>query len=606
MRTYLTLAFLLVGMAMLAPAQAGEYEIRIEGSAFDPDNITIALGDTVTWTNYDSSKHTVTEDNGEFDSEDLDTEDSFSWTFDVAGNYSYHCGRHSSMTGVVNVEDEEPVDTDGDGVPDVDDCDPYDASVYPGAPELADGLDNDCDGVVDEGTDTFDDDGDGYSEDEGDCDDENLNVNPGETEIANGVDDNCDGTIDEGTDTFDDDGDGYSEDEGDCNDSNSSVNPGAVEVADNGIDDDCDGIIDPDDGGEEIEFDPVFTELEIVMETVTNGEITATAELGGEAANELRYGLWWLYEMMTGGEMDEANATINMTVVAAFITLMSGGQEEVDSGFQLNGVNGTVVPGIPSISPMDALLGSLVENNNESITITMVQALNFNVADPGDSPAYFFEGDGTEDNETIPVEINYRFVAPGGWVIASAEVTDGTIDIDGGTAVFVLPAGELLPDMTITLGQPAPPPPYDCDDEATHCISMSDYLVFTPDKLSVSTGDTVVFVWSGSVDFHNVAQVGDADNINYNDGFRSGDPTTDDGYWILPAEATATDGVLYYVCEPHASMGMRGSITVGDGGEPVDDGGNYGEPLDDDSGLPGPGLVLAAGGIAAVALRRRR
>ena len=109
------------------------------------------------------------------------------------------------------------------------------------------------------------------------------------------------------------------------------------------------------DGGEEIEFDPVFTELEIVMETVTNGEITATAELGGEAANELRYGLWWLYEMMTGGEMDEANATINMTVVAAFITLMSGGQEEVDSGFQLNGVNGTVVPGIPSISPMDAL-----------------------------------------------------------------------------------------------------------------------------------------------------------------------------------------------------------------------------------------------------------
>ena len=558
MRAIIALAALLAGLALLGSAQAEEYEIRIDNSAFDPNDITIALGDTVTWTNYDSSKHTVTEDNGEFDSEDLDTEDSFSWTFDVAGNYSYHCGRHSSMTGVVNVEDEEPVDTDGDGVPDVDDCDPYDASVYPGAPELADGLDNDCDGVVDEGTDTVDDDGDGYSEDEGDCDD-----------------------------------------------SNSSVNPGAVEVADNGIDDDCDGITDPDDGGDGFDFDPIFTELEIVMETVTNGEMTATAELEGEAANELRYGLWWLYETMTGGEMDEANATINVTVVAAFITLMSGGQEEVDSGFQLNGVNGTVVPGIPSISPMDALLGSLVENNNESITITMVQALNFNVADPGDSPAYFFEGDGTEDNETIPVDINYRFVAPDGWVIASAEVTDGTIDIDGGTAVFVLLTGELLPDMTITLGQPAPPPPYDCDDEATHCISLSDYLVFTPDKLSVSTGDTVVFVWSGSVDFHNVAQVGDADNINYNDGFRSGDPTTDDGYWILPAEATVTDGVLYYVCEPHASMGMRGSITVGDGGEPVDDGGNDGEPLNDNSGLPGPGIVLAGAVLVGAAMRRR-
>ena len=558
MRAIIALAALLAGLALLGSAQAEEYEIRIDNFAFDPNNITIALGDTVTWTNYDSSKHTVTEDNGEFDSEDLDTEDSFSWTFDVAGNYSYHCGRHSSMTGMVNVEDEEPVDTDGDGVPDVDDCDPYDASVYPGAPELADGLDNDCDGVVDEGT-----------------------------------------------DTFDDDGDGYSEDEGDCNDSDASVNPGAVEVADNGIDDDCDGITDPDDGGEEIEFDPIFTELEIVMETVTNGEMTTTAELGGEAANELRYGLWRLYEMMTGGEMDEANATINVTVVAAFITLMSGGQEEVDSGFQLNGVKGTVVPGIPSISPMDALLGSLVENHNESITVTMSQELSFDVEDPGDSPAYFFEGDGTEDNETIPVDINYRFVAPDGWVIASAEVTDGTIDIDGGTAVFVLLAGELLPDMTITLGQPAPPPPYDCDDAATYCVIISDYA-FTPAELAVGVGDSVVFVWDETVDAHNVAQVADAKAIAWNNGFRSGEVVSGSGYWMLPAEATVADATLYYVCKPHASMGMRGSITVGDGGEPVDDGGNYGEPLDDDSGLPGPGLVLAAGGIAAVALRRRR
>ncbi len=75
-------------------------------------------------------------------------------------------------------------------------------------------------------------------------------------------------------------------------------------------------------GGDGFDFDPVFTELGMAMETLTNGELTTTAELEGEAANELRYGLWWLYEMMTGGEMDEANATINVTVVAAFIALL--------------------------------------------------------------------------------------------------------------------------------------------------------------------------------------------------------------------------------------------------------------------------------------------
>jgi plastocyanin len=544
-RTYLTLAILLVGMAMLAPAQAEEHEIRIEGFAFDPDEITIASGDTVTWTNYDDSRHTVTEDDDAFDSDDLDQGDTFSWTFDVAGSYGYFCDRHDeTMSGTVNVEEAgEPVDTDDDGLTDEEE---HELGTDPNNPDTdGDGL-GDGEEVHDYGTEPllWDSDEDGYGDGE---------------EVH-----------DYGTDPLD--GDDYPEENG--------------------------------GGSDGFNFDPIFTELETVMETVTNGEMTATAELEGEAANELRYGLWWLYEMMTGGGMDEANATINVTVVAAFITLMSGGQEEVDSGFQLNGVNGTVVPGIPSISPMDALLGSLVENNNESITITMVQELSFDVEDPGDSPAYFFEGDGAEDNETFPVEINYRFVAPGGWVIASAEVTDGTIDVDGGTAVFVLPAGELLPDMTITLGQPAPPPPYDCDDAATYCVIISDYA-FTPAELAVGVGDSIVFVWDETVDAHNVAQVADANAITWNNGFRSGDIVGGSGYWMLPADATTADATLYYICEPHASMDMRGSITVGIGDEPADDGGSEDEPLDDDSGLPGPGVVLAGAVLVGAAIRRR-
>ena len=65
------------------------------------------------------------------------------------------------------------VDGDGDGFTTDEDCDDADASSYPGAPETADGVDNDCDGITDEGTANYDDDGDGFSEANGDCWDSN-------------------------------------------------------------------------------------------------------------------------------------------------------------------------------------------------------------------------------------------------------------------------------------------------------------------------------------------------------------------------------------------------------------------------------------------------
>jgi hypothetical protein len=136
------------------------------------------------------------------------------------------------------------IDHDGDGYSIGEgDCDDTNVAIYPGAPDLEDGLDNDCDGIVDEGSPEFDDDGDGFSDLEGDCDDADPLINPAAEERLNGVDDDCDGTIDEGTDAYDDDGDGFTEQEGDCNDLTSSVNPGAQEILD-GVDNDCDGIVD--------------------------------------------------------------------------------------------------------------------------------------------------------------------------------------------------------------------------------------------------------------------------------------------------------------------------------------------------------------------------
>jgi len=86
-------------------------------------------------------------------------------------------------------------------------------------------------------------DGDGFSATGGtcgpiDCDDADPAVFPGATELCNGVDDDCDGTVDNG---FDADGDGFTTCGGDCNDADPAINPAAPEITGNGVDENCNG-----------------------------------------------------------------------------------------------------------------------------------------------------------------------------------------------------------------------------------------------------------------------------------------------------------------------------------------------------------------------------
>ncbi len=180
------------------------------------------------------------------------------------------------------------------------DCDDANSNLHPLATERCNGVDDDCDGFIDDDDPTVDPsgfvttwedrDGDGvgtgdpsracvppsgWAAVDGDCDDDDPNNTPGVAERCDGVDNDCDGLIDdddinlaydEATWYLDDDGDGYGDDAtadpmlrcfgnvgesnlpGDCDDRDDGIHPGADEICD-GIDNDCDGVYDDSDPG---------------------------------------------------------------------------------------------------------------------------------------------------------------------------------------------------------------------------------------------------------------------------------------------------------------------------------------------------------------------
>ncbi len=94
------MAMLLIAGAAVANRQVG---VSIKNLRYDPDTITIHVGDMVIWSNDDDRDHTVEAEDGSFSSGNLSAGKTFSHTFAKAGKYPYGCTYHPRMKGVVVV-----------------------------------------------------------------------------------------------------------------------------------------------------------------------------------------------------------------------------------------------------------------------------------------------------------------------------------------------------------------------------------------------------------------------------------------------------------------------------------------------------------------------
>ena len=216
-------------VSITSPANFDEFafgtEIQLVGGVDDVNDVATDL--EVIW-RYETEDGEVTNLSTDTPAENGTT--SFLWQEAPIGNHLVQLTvidtDENEVTDelLVVVYDPNARDTDGDGwTPLQGDCDDTDPDISPNAEEICqDNIDNDCNGIIED----KDADGDAHIDSEctgypgslpvDDCDDEDINVHPGAGELVDGIDNDCNGIIDNGTDAYDDDGDCYCEGNTDC------------------------------------------------------------------------------------------------------------------------------------------------------------------------------------------------------------------------------------------------------------------------------------------------------------------------------------------------------------------------------------------------------
>lgn len=105
MRIAFGVGLILFGIGVAVGGQAGpkSHTVTIEGMRFQPEIVTVAVGDTIIWVNKDLVPHTATATAGSFDSKNIQSDKSWRYTPGTAGEFAYICTFHPTMKATLRV-----------------------------------------------------------------------------------------------------------------------------------------------------------------------------------------------------------------------------------------------------------------------------------------------------------------------------------------------------------------------------------------------------------------------------------------------------------------------------------------------------------------------